>query len=327
MTFGQQIKPFKKNKSNHRPDGRVSPPGQGGKNEGCMEPLDFQKPAVAEITARARAFFAFHSGEYRNIAYQPRWATILVAQTGQGKTTAAMLVSLDPKVRASVLRIACPSYMPCGAHGRGARETITVIAAHVAKHDRTLLVLDEVDKISDMENSWQGFIRNEIMDLVGGTFPTGLNLPEIDERPNITIEWLNEKLRTTVFFLGIGTFQQWFDSEKTRRTIGFGGADEEKNTITADIIAQMLPRELSNRFGKIVLMPELKENDYRQIAQEAENKLPEAMREIFREEVATRIQEAIEAKKGVRFIEEALTAVLLNLPEPAQSKHLTLDDL
>ena len=74
-------------------------------------------------------------------------------------------------------------------------------------------------------------------------------------------------------------------------------------------------------------MPELQEKDYRQIANEAEGKLPEAMQEIFRKEVATRIQEAIDAKKGVRFLEEALTAVLLNLPEPAPSKNLTLDDL
>ena len=282
---------------------------------------------MAEIVARIRAFFAFHTGKYRNIAYQPRWPTLLVAPTGVGKSTTAQMVASDPAVGASILRITALSYMPCGANNRGIIESISEIAAHVAKNDRTLLVLDELDKINDTSNAWQGYIRNEIMDLVGGTFPSGLNLPEIDELPNISIEWLNKKLRTTVFFLGIGTFQEWFDSGKNRRPIGFGCPGQENNEITIEITAQMLPRELSNRFGKIVLMPEMQEKDYREIALEAEGNLPEAMREIFRDEVATRIQEAIDAKKGVRFIEDALTAVLLKLPDSAPSKHLTLDDL
>jgi len=292
-----------------------------------MEPLDFQKPAVAEITARASAFFSFHRGKFRDIVYQPRWATILVAPTGVGKTTTAKMVSADPNIRASMLRIAAPSYMPCGAHNRSARETIGLIADHVARHDRTLLVIDEIDKINDQENAWQGYIRNELFDLIGGIFPSGLNLPELADGPDITIEGLNEKLRTTVFFLGIGTFQQWFDSSASRRTIGFGKSNQENDGISSDVIAQYLPRELGNRFGKIVRIPELQENDYRQIAHEAESKLPEAMRENFRQEVSMRIPEAIEAKKGVRFIEEALTAVLLQMPEPVSSRSLTLDDL
>jgi len=217
--------------------------------------------------------------------------------------------------------VSSPAYMPCGATNRGSRETITVIAQHIARHDRTILVVDELDKINDQDNPWHGYIRNEMMDLIGNCFPTGLNLPEIDDCPNLTIEELNEKLRTTVFFLGIGTFQSFFDSKPSRRSIGFGNADADPNLasdeITAEIIAQRLPRELSNRFGKIVRMPELLPQDYNQIAREAERKLPEAMREFFRAEVSKRIPEAIEAKKGVRFLEECLTAVLINLHQPA----------
>lgn len=281
---------------------------------------------MQELVARARAYFAFHRGKYRDMPLRPTWATILIAPTGVGKTTTAQMVSAHPDVQASMLRITAPSYMPCGAHNRGVKESIAEIAAHVAKHDRTLLVIDEIDKINDQDNAWQGYIRNELFDLIGGTFPSGLNMP--DEYPD-TIEALNEKLRTTVFFLAVGTFQQWYDSEQTRRTIGFGNTDSEKDEISADTIAQKLPRELANRFGQIVRMPELRENDYRQIALEAEAKLPEAMREIFREEVSKRITEAIEAKKGVRYIEEALTATILQMPEPKPipNNQLTLDDL
>lgn len=120
-----------------------------------------------------------------------------------------------------------------------------------------------------------------------------------------------------MFFLAIGTFQSWFDDERSRRTIGFAGKNDQRNDeFTADTIAQRLPRELGNRFGKIVRLPELQEHDYHQIAREAEAKLPERMRQLFRMEVSRRIETAIQEKKGVRFLEEAVTAVLISLPEP-----------
>ena len=79
----------------------------------------------------------------------------------------------------------------------------------------------------------------------------------------------------------------------------------------------MLPRELSNRFGKIVLMPEMQEKDYHEIALEAEGNLPEAMQEIFREEVATRIQEAIVAKKRFLVLSKMHSRLFfLNCPIP-----------
>lgn len=290
--------------------------------------MDFQKPAVAEITARARAYYSYNSGRYKDIrdcGLSPRWATIIAAPTGLGKSTTAYMVA--SAVGASLCRVSAPSYMPSGAHNRSTKETIGVIAQHVAQHDRTILFLDELDKISD-ETPWQGYCRNELYDLIGGNWPTGMNLPELDKGPDPTIEELTEKLRTTVFFLAAGTFQQWFDESPNRRTMGFGGAqDQENEEITADIIARSLPRELINRFGKIVRLPELRENDYRQIALEAIRMVPDRFRDAYRAEVTARIPEAIREKKGVRYIEEALTAVLLSLPEPTPSNDLTLDDL
>ena len=219
-----------------------------------MEPLDFQRPAVTEITARARAFYAYNSGGYKDIrdcGLSPRWPTIIAAGTGLGKSTTAYMVA--SAVGASLCRVSAPSYMPSGAHNRSTKETIGVIAQHVAQHDRTVLFLDELDKIND-ETPWQGYCRNELYDLISGTFPTGMTLPDIDDC-NLTIEQLNEKLRTTVFFLAAGTFQQWFDESPNRRTMGFGGAqDQENEEISADIIAQTLPRELINRFGNMSLV-------------------------------------------------------------------------
>jgi hypothetical protein len=278
-----------------------------------MQPLDFQAAAIAELTARANAFFA---GKWRGLPLHCRWASLMTGPTGVGKTTCASIVA--SACGASLCRIGTPNWLPLGVQNRGAKETTTVVAEHIAKHERTLLVVDELDKVIDKEGdtSWKSYIRNELFDLADGRWPAGLNLPEDENWSEISIEKLTEKLQRTVFILGIGTFQSWFDDEKGRRTIGFSDEDHTAtNEISAKDVAERLPRELANRFNSnLIRLPELKPNDYHRIAKEAEDKLPNHMKEAFREEVTQRIGNAITCKKGVRFLEEALMATLMNLP-------------
>ena len=294
-----------------------------------MEILEHQRNAHDEIVTRARAYFR---GDWRGLPVQPRWASLMVSSSGTGKTTVAAMAA--KAVGASMLRVSAPNWMPTGAVNRGTRETISVIAEHVARHKRTLLVIDEADKLIDVagDSSWKLYIRGECYDLVDGRWPTGLNLPETDDdKPDPTIETLTEKLRDTVFILAVGTFQSWFDDPASRRTMGFGASDPAADELTADIIAEKMPRELANRFNStLIRIPELSPADYHRIAQEAENKLPLRMQAAFRAEVATRIQGAISAKKGVRFLEEAMMEVLKKLPpEPAiyPFATITIDDL
>lgn len=254
----------------------------------------------------------------------------MVGPTGTGKTAVAAMAAealgtYDPTAQSwgwkvSMLRVSAPSYMPSGANNRGTKETISVIAEHIANHDRTLLVIDEIDKLIDRggDTSWKTYIRAELFDLLDGRWPAGLTLPENDDEcaPDITIESLTGKLRHTVFVLGIGTFQSWFDDSASRRTMGFGAeTNPAKDELSADIIAERMPRELANRFNSgIIRIPELSAADYHRIARETAEKLPERMREPFRAEVQRKIAGAIAAKKGVRFLEEAMMATLINLP-------------
>jgi ATP-dependent Clp protease ATP-binding subunit ClpA len=233
------------------------------------------------------------------------------------------------EVGASLLRIAAPGWLPVGAHNRGSRETITVIAAHVATHDRTILVIDEIDKIvsgvggtGSGSDNWQSYIRGEIYDLIDARWPTGLKDADGNEMTADATEELTTKLRETVLVLGIGTFQSWFDSANSRRSMGFGAEiAPENDELTADIIAEKMPRELANRFNStLIRLPELSADDYHRIAAEATYKLPQRMQEAFGMEVSKRILGAIAAKKGVRFLEEAMMEVLKNLPHEPVSK-------
>ena len=295
-----------------------------------MNALEHQRGALAEITARARAFFR---GGWHDLPIQPRWPTLIVGPTGTGKTTLAAMAA--EAVGASILRVSAPSWMPAGAHNRSTRETIAVIAEHVAGHDKTILVADELDKIisgpggatrggggggggMDGGSPWQSYVRNEIYDLLDSRWPTGLADPDtIDDDDKISLQALTKKLKQSVYIVGCGTFQDYYDSAAGRRSMGFAAqVDHEIDQISAEIVAEKLPRELANRFnGKLIRLPELTPNDYHRIAEEATNKLPARMRDTYRIEVARLIPEAIAAKKGIRFLEEAMLQVLVQLPE------------
>jgi len=281
-----------------------------------MEALTHQKAAVDELMARARAYYR---GNWRDLTIQPRWHSLVVGQTGTGKTAAAAIAARNiscPTIPVKLVMVSAPGWMPCGAHQRGTKETLSILAEAVASNPNTFLVIDEIDKIYQTDSSWMGHIRGEIYQICDGRWPTGLQMPD-DDSTEMTIDALTAKLRNSVFIVGIGTFQDFFDSPASRRTIGFG-ADTNPATdqLTAEIVAQKLPRELANRFNsRLIRIPELQADDYHRIALEAENKLPAHMQAAFRMEVSRRIDDAIVTKKGVRFLEECAMETLKNLPE------------
>jgi SpoVK/Ycf46/Vps4 family AAA+-type ATPase len=291
-----------------------------------MQVFDHQIAALEEITARARAFYA---GIWRKIPIRARFHSLLVGPTGTGKTTLATMAAKAAGVAADVVRVSVPGWVPAGSTGRSVAETIATIAHSVVKNHRTLLILDEVDKacapasnsFSSSDSPWQQHCRLEIYELLDGNWPTGLKIPDTEDDEDETTqkspsrELLTQKLQETVFILGVGTFQSFFDSAPSRRTIGFCGGDHTTDDeISLDVITDKLPRELTNRFGDLIRLPELRAEHYRLIARQAEESLPDEMRQAFRQEIARRIESAITAKKGVRFIEEALLEVLKSLP-------------
>lgn len=241
----------------------------------------------------------------------------MVGPSGTGKTAVAAIATVT--VGAKMCRVSAPGYMPCGANNRGTKETISVVADHVARNERTILVVDEIDKLLDRQgdSSWKTYIRGELFELLDGRWPAGLSLPDADdEKPEITIESLTVKLRHTVFICGVGTFQEWFDGTMSRRAMGFGAeVDPGTEELSAATIAERMPRELVNRFNSnLVRLPELTPSDYHRSANEIEAQLPLYMRAVFRAEVARLVPGAIAAKKGIRFVEEAMLSTLISLP-------------
>ena len=198
-----------------------------------MEPLGKQREAHDEIVRRARAYFGT---AWQQLPVLPKWASLIAGPTGSGKTTivsmAAETLSREETGTVSTLVLCSPSWIPMGAHNRGARETLGVIASHIARHDKTILVLDELDKLISGPggvtgtsggggDSWQSYVRAELYTAVlDCRWPPGFNPLEMDDGTEIKIEELERKMKNTVFVIGIGTFQQWFDGAGSRRTMG-----------------------------------------------------------------------------------------------------------
>jgi hypothetical protein len=279
-----------------------------------MQVFPHQQPAVDEILARARAYF---DGQWRMLSFRPRFHSLLTGPSGAGKSF--IISEAASACGATLVRVPAPAWMPAGANQRAVAETIGVIAEAVAANTRTLLAIDEICKVYHKDNPWCGYIRGEIFEILDGRWPQGLRLPdsaEDDSADDATIlQSLTTKLRETVYIVGIGTFQEYYDDAPSRAPIGFGAQSAAAEGITAEVLAERLPRELANRFnGSLIRIPQLQPENYQQIADHAEATLPEHMREPFRAETARRIDEAIAAKKGVRYIEECVMEVLKNLP-------------
>ena len=237
---------------------------------------------------------------------------------------------LAEETGASLLRIAATGYTPSGAHNRAVAETLSTVIEHVHQHSKSILFLDELDKLWH-DTPWNTYIRGELFELLDGRFPVGArgvgggSTLEIDDEGIMTLTQRNtlaEKLSSSVFIVAAGTFQDFYDARTDSTRIGFHREPYNSGQIcgpTADMIAKKLPREIVNRFhSRLLLLPQLEPAHYRLIALQAEESLPEWLAPAFRLAAARRMEQAIASHSGCRFVEEALVDALQCTLHPKQ---------
>lgn len=290
-----------------------------------MKVFSHQAGVYDGLLSRARAFF---EGHWKRLPIRTRWHSLIVGPTGCGKT--ALGTMLAAEIGAELLRIAATSWMPSGAHNRAVSETLSIVIEHIHRHPKTILFLDEIDKLWH-DTSWNSYVRGELFDLLDGRFPVGAkgigdgSSLQVDDEGTLTLTQrtsLGEKLCSSVFVIAAGTFQDFYDAQSQSVQIGF-----HKNVYrpvqscgpTADFIAKKLPRELVNRFNSgLLLLPHLEPAHYQLIAEQAEQSLPAWLAPAFRQAAARRVDQAIASQSGCRFVEDALVDALQCTPPPQQ---------
>lgn len=203
---------------------------------------------------------------------------------------------------------------------------MTEIANHVLSNEKSIIFIDELDKIWH-DTSWKSYIKAEIFDLLDGRWPTGLKIEneehdDDDGAPDeangvIAVKGAKEedegtiKLRLQTFIVAAGTFQDFFEIKSTGK-IGFGDRQAAlKEEIDAGEIAKQLPRELTNRFNSgLIVLPALHPEHYRILSEAVAKVLPEWILEEFRKAAGRQIEKAIATQKGCRFVEECILEAL-----------------
>lgn len=264
-----------------------------------------QLPAFQALFARASLFF---DGPWRNLPIRPRFNSLVVGPTGVGKTTLVQM--LANMLGIQFLRVSASSWMPTGAHDRGTHQTTVEIAAALSSEERTILFIDELEKLYSSDSSWQSYIRNEILDILDGRFPLGMHSDDYDD------EVIRNRLSQTTFFIAAGTFQSFFDSYRSSIG-GFSGEAAAPESPDFSLLPDFLPREISNRFNPdLIILRSLTRADYQQMIVKAAAELPASLRPSFQLIAECSITEAIKTGLGCRMIEQALLSALLKTRSP-----------
>lgn len=241
---------------------------------------------------------------------------------------------LAQETGAALLRVSVPGWMPSGAHNRAVAETITTIIEHISTHPRSIIFLNELDKLHWNDASWCSYIKCELFEILDGRLPSGAKLVgDEDEDGLLTgsqLVRLTEKLCSSTFVIGAGTFQEHYESQSCFTKIGFHleQNSQPKSGPSPDNIAKKIPRELLNRFNSTLLfLPALEPAHYKLIAEQAEKSLPAWIRSAFQAAAANRIEHAIAAQSGCRFVEEALADALKWTKAPTPEPQIEEPDL
>lgn len=206
---------------------------------------DSQRAAVQELQRRALAYYADNPPQSMGIPQQ--WNTLLVGPTGCGKTS--IVETLADMLNATCVKCSHGSWIPAGAY-EGHTPTLTSIAQALARSERVVVFIDELDKFFGGQalSNWHSSVLNELWLLLDKT-PVLKREHLAGATTARSVEELAEFFQRRVFIVSAGTWQEVFTKKPT---VGFStGRDSDP---VHDILHNgTLPPEVRRRFHYRVL--------------------------------------------------------------------------
>ena len=222
---------------------------------------------------------------------------LVIGGTGTGKTHIAEEVAkamdwLTYKIPAS-------SWIVWGAREEATWKTFATWAARQCPITPILVILDELDKVAVgtiPSDSWSRHMIAELLAFLDKSVP--VQLEDEQEHPDDP-EPLKEALARTLV-IGCGAFQD----SREQRSLGFVEVEQSPSDLAG--ISKHLPRELVNRFSKVLVLPDLTEKDYLESVEQLARRLPLADARAYLELAKKMLPEALATKHGARFAESVL---------------------
>ena len=204
---------------------------------------------------------------------------LIVGKTGCGKTEIIRTIGsiIDkPFVRTDSTQITVAGYVGGTIEGNILLPLLSMCNGDLSRAENGIVALDEIDKKGSSSNddvSGRGVLNSLLPFLDGTEFNVKYN--------NRNYRFDTSKL--TVFALG--AFMNILDYE-TKNVIGFNKNQVEKKEITLDDFSKigMMPSEFIGRFPVLVMMNELKLNDYIDILTNSKNSSIQFYERFFSEE-------------------------------------------
>lgn len=279
-------------------------------NPGIIFP--HQREVFRHLVTTARAFA---KETWFALPILPRWHVLIIGSTGTGKSHLAR--ALATELGWGLYTAWSTRWIIASARGK---ETWGEIAQWLAAQPgKCIIFLDEADKISG-DDTWSRHLRTEIFQLLERDLPPEITIDDSASEQSKDTLWAKAQmnLRCNTLLIAAGAFQNLWDFRP--KSLGFGGDSPFKNMPSPTELKTVLPSELVNRFGQILTLPQLGKQDYAEMARKTAAALPTKIREKFIRQAEKHLTAAIENGRGARFVEECITAALLDDAEekPAQ---------
>ena len=269
---------------------------------------DYQKPAFEKLLSVAKACFAV---QRQTLPIRVRTNTLIIGPSGTGKTHLAQAVATE--LEAEFLPVSVGEWILLGCSGRGTSHTWPLIARFLRRNSKKtglVIFIDEIDKVGG-QSTWENFLRAELYSLLDLKIFSGLAEGDDSILTADELAQAQDVFSNRTLLLAAGAFQQIWEN-RSRPSLGFGAMDAGNDETNLTHLATTLPRELTNRFrGDLIVLPQLRECDYRRMLVQSAEKIPVYFRETFLRLGYTRIPGAVACRQGCRFLEELMLDTII----------------